>query len=476
MRVLFLAAEATPFAKVGGLADVAGELPFALSKRGIDIRVCLPLHSTIDRADFSLREVREVEISRQGIPLIATLYETDLRGVRIWLVDGEPVRAVQGVYHEMNLDAEKFTFVNLAALNLCEELEWYPDILHANDWHAAVAVMSLRVRRETQPKWRRTGSLYTIHNLPYMGTGAEQALEAYGAPLRASRELPGWAYKVPLAQGILQADWVNTVSPTYAEEIQTPDFGSGLEDLLKARQDTLSGILNGIDPAVWDPDKDESIKQVFDVRRLEQRGKNKTALQKELGLAEDSQIPFLGVVSRLDAQKGMDLIWPALLSLMEEPWQLVLLGTGDSALEQRAQDFQASHPERVRALLQFDAGLARRIYAGSDMLLIPSRYEPCGLAQMIAMRYGCVPIVRATGGLVDSVIDVDDSHQGTGFIFHLPTAEAFRDALKRAFVIFGQKDQWEQVQRNGMHQDFSWTQPANTYQSLYQRIGDIHAT
>lgn len=153
MRVLFLAAEATPFAKVGGLADVAGELPFALSKRGIDIRVCLPLHSTIDRADFSLREVREVEISRQGIPLIATLYETDLRGVRIWLVDGEPVRAVQGVYHEMNLDAEKFTFVNLAALNLCEELEWYPDILHANDWHAAVAVMSLRVRRETQPKW-----------------------------------------------------------------------------------------------------------------------------------------------------------------------------------------------------------------------------------------------------------------------------------------------------------------------------------
>jgi starch synthase len=475
MKVLFLAAEATPFAKVGGLADVAGELPGAMAKLGVDIRLCLPMHQTIDRTAFQLEQVAQVQVPYQDDFQEATLFETEVRGVKTWLIDGDPVREVPGVYGEMALDADKFTFVNLAALAFCEQMKWIPDILHANDWHAAAAVMMLKEEKGTQSKWSKTRSLYTLHNLPYMGVGAEEALDAYGLNPKPSDLLPDWAVHVPLAQGVLQADWVSTVSPTYAKEIQTAAFGAGLESLLESRSGTLSGILNGIDPAVWDPAQDPALEFSFDDENLLERGKDKAALQSELDLPLEPGAPIMGVISRIDTQKGMDLIWPALEELGADYWQLVLLGTGDPKIEAVASAFEASHPERVRIILRFDANLARRIYAGTDMLLIPSRYEPCGLAQLIAMRYGCIPIVRATGGLVDTVIDVEQEKEGTGFVFGDASPEALRGALERAFKLFEDQDKWSKVQRTAMQQDFSWTQSAHEYQKLYQQIEDLDA-
>ena len=263
MKVLFLAAEATPLAKVGGLADVAGELPQALSYLGMDLRLWLPLHTTIDRSQYELREIAKIEVAHDHAFHLATIFETQVGEVTVWLVDGPPVEASPGVYGELTRDAAKYTFTNLALFTLCETLDWIPEILHANDWHAAVAVMYLNKLREHDARWARTSSLFTIHNLPYMGLGAEQVLASYKAPILASTLLPEWAQKAPLPQGILQADWVSTVSPTYALEIQTPEFGSGIEALLEARRENLSGILNGIDPGVWNPGEDQTLARPF---------------------------------------------------------------------------------------------------------------------------------------------------------------------------------------------------------------------
>jgi starch synthase len=475
MKVLYLAAEATPLAKVGGLADVAGELPQEMARSGIDIRLCLPLHTTIDRTQYRLKSIASVEVAFRDELQWASVFETRVGGVVVWLVDGAPVSASPGIYHQPAKDAAKYTFTNLAVFGVCEALDWIPDILHANDWHAAVSVMFLNKLRVTDARWNRTGSLFTVHNLFYMGAGVEQVLVDYHVPVIDSSLLPDWARNVPLPQGILQADWVSTVSPTYASEVRTPEFSGGLETLLNARAETLSGILNGIEPEAWDPGTDQAIRQRFGIDTLPERSVNKAALQSELGLEVDPHKALIGMVSRLDSQKGIDLVWPALVGLDSAAWQFVLLGQGDPELEQHCRVEAEKQPERARAILRFDPLLARRIYAGADMLLIPSRYEPCGLAQMIAMRYGCVPVVRATGGLMDTVKDQKTSKNGTGFFFHEITAVALQQAIKQAINCFQMPEGWQQLQRNGMKQDFSWTQPARDYIDLYQLVGARYA-
>jgi starch synthase len=474
MKILFLAAEATPLVKVGGLADVAGELPQALYQLGIDVRVCLPLHSTIDRTQFDLQRLLHVQVAHLHGVQEATVYEASSRDSTVWLIDGKPVQSAPGVYSETVVDAPKFTFTNLAALHVCERLNWIPDILHAHDWHAAAAVMQLNQLRREDPRWGKTGSLYTIHNLPYMGAGAEIALTEYSVPLVVSEHLPGWASKLPLPQGVLQADWISTVSPTYAREIRTSEFGHGLDRLFEARKDSLTGILNGIDPIEWDPEEDQVISQPYNIETLAARMANKSFLQSALGLPIESRTPLIGMVTRLDKQKGMDLVWPALEGLRTGVWQFVLLGTGDPKLEDASRIHAGKLRDQVRISLRFDPDLARQIYAGSDMLLIPSRYEPCGLTQMIAMRYGSVPIVRATGGLVDTVTNVETSSAGTGFVFQEASSAALQATLDRALQQYEDPDRWETIQRNGMHQDFSWAQSAREYMKLYQHIGGMN--
>ncbi len=470
MKILFLAAEATPFIKVGGLADVAGELPHALAQMGLDVRLCIPFHSKIDRRQFQLTEPLVFPIKHGSMAAEARIFETRHRGVGVWLIDGPPVQAAPEVYGEVVADASKYIFTNLAALQACDRVQWIPDIVHANDWHTAAAVMQLVRMRAEMTAWRHTRSLFTVHNLPYMGAGAQEVFIEYGIPAQGSPLIPDNISTFPLPQGVLQADWVSTVSPTYAKEIRTPEYGAGLQSLIEARSDTLSGIINGIDPEVWDPASDEAIAQVFDAADLSARKANKRALQNELKLEDNQKIPLFGLVSRLDAQKGLDLLWPAIDGLGDHEWQLVLLGMGDPVLERQAREFAEQNPDRVKVNQSFDPIMARKIYAGCDMLLIPSRYEPCGLAQLIAMRYGCVPIARATGGLRDTVVDANLQGDGTGFTFENVTVVDFLQAIKNALRIFEQPELWVEIQRKGMAQDFSWIKTASDYYSLYHKI------
>jgi starch synthase len=312
--------------------------------------------------------------------------------------------------------------------------------------------------------------LLEVHNLPYLGAGAESALKAFGLPPIADSPLPDWADHLPLPLGLVTADHIVTVSPGYAKEILTPEFGAGLHAYLQTRVGSITGILNGLDLEAWDPATDERLKANFAVSSLPLRSQNKTALQEELEFEVNADIPLLGMITRMDHQKGVDLALGALTEVSDLDWQAVILGTGNPDLEEAARQLQSDYPDRVRAEIRFDAGLARRIYGGVDALLIPSRYEPCGLAQMIAMRYGCVPVARATGGLQDTIRDYHGEREGTGFLFEEASAEALGQALRRTLEVYGDKRRWKGLQRRGMGEDFSWERSALRYLDLYQDL------
>jgi starch synthase len=441
----------------------------------VGIRLGLPFYRSI-RSSLGARQIASLNIPYQHGEQSADVYMIEREGGFVLLMDGEPVRATEGVYGDPAQDAMKFTFTALAALMVCEQLDWQPQIVHANDWHMAPAVAWIHEQRKYDEFWWNTKTILTVHNLPYMGAGGEAAMAAYGILPSEDERLPPWAKHMPLPVGLATADWITTVSPTYAEEIQTPEFGCGLDNLLAARRARTVGILNGIDPSLWDPERDPALYARYSRSELKLRAQNKRALQDELGLPEAADMPLLGMVTRFDWQKGVDLTLEALANTLDIPWQAVFLGTGDQDLEHSARDFAAAHPGRVCAVQRFDPQLARRIYAGSDMMLLPSRYEPCGLVQMIAMRYGSAPIVRATGGLKDTVEDYQPGGVGTGFVFGGSDAGELAEALRRACVIFGDRRRWAALQKRGMAKDFSWQKPAAEYFELYRRAGESRAT
>jgi starch synthase len=473
LKVLFLAAEAEPFVKVGGLADVAGSLPLALrslsdpewSGGQVDVRLVLPLHRGLRAESASLRPVVEFPVYRRGRSIPARVFEMTMAGMPVYFISGEPISNATTVYsQDPALDREKFTFFSLAALKMARRMEWQPDIIHANDWHTALALYALGLERgDTQMK--RIRSVLTLHNLPFMGGDGTDVLAAYGLVQPTDEALPGWARTQPLALGLWSADAVVAVSPTYAREILTPDFGCGMDGFLGRRSASVTGILNGLDVAAWDPETDACLSGNFSSASLSQRGANKAALQIQLGLREDLHIPILAMIGRIDQQKGLDIVPGVLRQLTDLPWQFVLLGSGDPVLENAMRGLQLEFPERIRSVIRFDASLSRLIYGGADMLLMPSRYEPCGLAQMIAMRYGCVPVVHATGGLKDTVTEGK-----TGFLFQAAQSAAMQEALRRALAVYANPENWEQFQRNGMAQDFSWTRSAARYAELYRSL------
>jgi starch synthase len=303
-----------------------------------------------------------------------------------------------------------------------------------------------------------------------MGAGTAEALKDYGIPELADDRLPPWGSYQPLPMGLASADYLTTVSPTYAREILTPEFGCGLQDFLQLRASSITGILNGLDETGWDPAADAALAQNFTQETLDQRSENKLALLHEFGLPPNLDQPLLILISRMDYQKGVDLAFEALHLVSGLPWQAVLLGTGDPGLETAARQLEAEFPYRVKAAIRFDAKLARRMYAGGDMLLMPSRYEPCGLAQMIAMRYGCIPVARATGGLTDTIIDGPSPENSTGFLFEDATPEALAAALRRSVTAYADKDGWRARQMYGMKQDFSWQRFAQAYIHIYHRL------
>lgn len=470
MKVLFLAAELAPYAKVGGLADVAAELPASLVRQGVDIRVCLPLHASVDRTQLNLSPLAQVQVTRAGAPIEAVVWHSKASGVDVYWIDGEPIRSMDGIYSHAAQEAEKYVFWALAALESLPALGWTPDLIHANDWQAAAAVLRLHRQRTEGGARRPKRSLFTLHNLPFMGAGSETALAAYGLSPSQDLRLPDWARNQPLPMAVSEADWLSTVSPTYAQEIQDGGAGHGLEGILTARRDRLAGILNGIDLERWNPAADADLAVPFDSGSVARRLENRSALLAELGWPTDSGGPLLGMVGRLDRQKGVDLVFEALDQLGQLPWQFVLLGSGDPVLEAVARRYAEDHPDRVMAVLRFDGRLARRIYAGVDMILVPSRYEPCGLAQLIGMRYGAVPVVRDVGGLHDSVEAFDGEAGGTGFRFDTLAPEALAGTLRDAIAVWHDKPAWAGLQSRAMLADHSWPGQAEVYKSLYESI------
>lgn len=479
LKVLFLAAEAAPLIKVGGLGDVAGSLPPALRKldpgqcggRRLDVRLVIPFHGEIKRRLPELESVADFLVERPGGGIQAIAYYAEIDELPVYLIDGPPFQPDAPVYSlDAEADGDKFVFFSLAALELARQLDWQPDIVHANDWHTAISLYALCLQRGKDPFYERTRTVISIHNLPFMGAGIEKVLAEYGIPPAHTRWLPPWARSFPLPMGLLGADRILTVSSAYAEEILTPEFGCGLQDYLNNRKEDVAGILNGLDTAEWDPSTDRSLARPFDKDSLDQRVENKTALQEEVGLPLDKNVPLLVFIGRMDPQKGVDLAIDGLRLSADLPWQAVFLGTGVPLLESAARSLEVEFPDRVRAVIRFDSGLARHLYAGGDILLMPSRYEPCGLAQMIAMRYGCVPLGRATGGLRDTILDAGVHSPGTGFLFDDATPESFAAALKRAIKHFRLRAEWRQIQQAGMQQDFSWQQSAIKYAHHYREI------
>jgi starch synthase len=471
-----MAAEAAPLAKVGGLADVVGSLPKALRALGHEVRLAIPAYGSIDWPSFAPKPVARFPVQTTWGEPLAEIWETRIDEVPVFLVGGLPIPKDRWIYgRSIEEDGPKFVFFSLAALWSAESLQWKPDVVHAHDSHTGPAVWWLATEGRENPFFRDVASLFTIHNLPYANPGAGRFLGDYRLRRTEALQALPEAYRDSLmGLGIVGADVLSTVSPTYAREILTPDGGHGLDGVLRLRRDRLAGILNGIDTESWNPATDAEIAATYDAGTLERRAANKAALQQEAGLEKDPWMPLLGVVSRLVKEKGFDIAAPAVRRWLERGGQFVLLGTGDPALEHEYAQLEMRYPHRASVRLRFDARYARRVYAGADALLVPSRYEPCGLAQMIAMRYGCVPVARRTGGLADTVTDAGDPG-GTGLMFDEFQPAALWDALERALKVYAAPIRWAELQRNGMRRDSSWSKSAREYAGLYERAKAAHS-
>jgi starch synthase len=484
LKILFVASEADPFIKVGGLADVAGSLPRALKNLShstsageleIDIRLVIPFHPQIQLQCCSLRPVARYPIHSVGGDIWAQAFLTEDEDLPVYFIAGDPIDKETGVYStDLEADGYKYVFFSLACLELARQLGWSPHILHANDWHTATAVYSLALHRPEDPIFGQTASLLTVHNLPYLGSMTPSAMQAFELPPAEHSDLPAWACQMALPMGLLKADAIVAVSPGYAKEILTEEYGSGLVSFLQAHASKISGILNGLDTKMWNPATDVDIAANFSARDITPRTVNKAYLQEKMELSKDPHLPLLCMVTRLDPQKGVDIAIDALRLILGSkkqdayPLQMVFLGTGNPVLQRQILQLERDFPLAVRSRLVFSEQLSRSIYAGSDVLLMPSRYEPCGLSQMIAMHYGCVPIARATGGLSDTIHDPAETEQSTGFLFTPPEPEALANAIYKALDIYTQDPPaWRDIQIRGMQQDFSWARSAQEYLERY---------
>ncbi len=468
-----VSAEFDPFAKTGGLADVLASLPKALARRGLDVRVAIPRYGSVDLTGVSRRPgIARFDLPFNGRREPVRLDAVEVNGFEVLLIDNEHyVTARPGIYGYPD-DGHRFTFFARAALESARVLDWRPDVFHCHDWHTGLIPNWLRTTDRHAPEFAGTASVFTIHNLEYQGHFDSSVLEA--ADLAPDGLIPHPTRHdlsnvfVFMARGILFADKINTVSPRYAGEILTPDFGHDLDPLLRDREADLHGILNGIDIEAYDPATDPNLASHYALETLERRAPNKAALQQAVGLPVRPEIPLLGMVTRLAEHKGMDVLLASLPHILDRGAQLVVLGLGEPRYEEALRELALAHPDQVAAAIRFDNPLASRIYAGSDIFLMPSRHEPCGLGQLIAMRYGSVPVVRATGGLADTVEDVDPSADtGVGFVFRRYDPIGFFGAVARALELYRIPDTWTGIIRRGMARDSSWDTSAAAYERLY---------
>ena len=473
-RLLFVASEVYPLVKTGGLADVAGSLPAVLQEEGVDVRILLPAYRDVLDKTGPLPEVARVELAGEQVSVL----ETTLPGTQVttWLLSHAAFSERAGnPYHDENGNpwednAERFMCLSrlAAAIALGDAaMDWTPDVLHCNDWHTGPAI-ALAHQAVQRPR-----TVFTIHNLAHMGMFDQATFTRLQLPenLWSGDGLEFYDQLCFIKGGLVFADWVTTVSPTYADEICYSPGGMGLEGLLSHRRGHLVGILNGIDESVWNPETDPLLTENYSADNLAGKLANKRALQRELGLeCSDEQLLF-GFVGRLAEQKGLDLLLPLLDELLRLPAQLVVLGTGDPELERQLEELAAHNEGRTAVILAHNEAMAHRIEASADVFLMPSLFEPCGLNQMYSLRYGTLPLVRAVGGLADTVTDASEENlaggTATGFVFAEPEVESLRSALQRALQLWPDKDRWHRMQMTAMAEDFSWQRSALQYLELY---------
>ena len=457
MKVCFIAAEAAPFVKVGGLGDVIGSLPKALRELGVDARVILPLYSSIDRERFGLKYKAYQFVDLGWRHSYCGIFETEVDGVPCYFVDNEQYFNRDSIYGQAD-DGERFAFFSKAALEILPALDFKPDVVNVNDWHTALSVIYLDVLKSREAEfYKDMKSVLSIHNIEFQGRFNPYEMgNLFGLE---NKYFDALIYNgdVNLLKGAIQlADRVNTVSETYAREILDPYFSYGLDKILTVEQGKLRGILNGIDVDKFNPKTDPMIPVNYDLKTFEDKVQNKLAFQKEMDLEVNADIPLIGMVTRLTHQKGMDLILQASEEILKTGAQLVILGTGDAHYESALRSLEHYRHDRVRSILLFSNEMSAKIYAASDLFLMPSKTEPCGLSQLISMRYGTVPVVHRVGGLRDTVIPFTGV-EGNGFTFESFQAGDMMDAIYRAVTCFYQSpDEWKQIIKNNLQKDVSW--------------------
>ncbi|MBQ7514997.1 MAG: glycogen synthase GlgA [Schwartzia sp.] len=475
LKVLYVASEAVPFVKTGGLADVAGSLPQALRKQDVDVRVMLPKYAAIPEEFRSRMEhVYHGEIPVAWRQKYVGVEKLEYEGVTWYFIDNEEYFGRDSFYGYDD-DVARFSFFSRAALSVLAAIDFWPDVIHTNDWHTALINVLLRLEHMGDERYEHIRTLFTIHNLKYQGVFPKNVMaDVLGLDWKYfnNGDLEYYDAVNFMKGAIIYSDFISTVSRTYAEEIQYEYFGEGLDGLLRLRSDDLFGIVNGLDYQVYNPKTDRNLVVNYDQDSLPKKLDNKTALQQQLGLPENRGIPMLGMVTRMVEAKGLDFVIRVLDELLlHEDIQFVLLGQGDRVYEDWFRELAWRHPQKVSVNIFFNNELAQRIYAASDLFLMPSMYEPCGIGQLIALRYGAIPVVRATGGLKDTVQPFDKAtEEGNGFVFPNYNAHEFLYTIKRAIRLIKNLKTWEAMEKNAMQTDYSWDKSAGEYKGLYERL------
>jgi starch synthase len=486
MKIAIVASEAVPFAKTGGLADVTGALPKALFRLGHEPILILPLHRAVRRSGAALSEAGSIVVPVGKRWIQSRLWRGEVPGIdaAAYFLEQDSYFDRDGIYGYNDDDyadnCERFSFLSRGALEAVRSLGFDADVFHLHDWQSALVAPYLRILYSADPLLRSAAALLTIHNIAYQGMFWHWDMDVLGLDWSHFniREFEFWGRINLLKAGIIYADVVNTVSPTYAREIQTLEQGWGLDGVLRDRHDVLHGVVNGIDDAVWNPAADPHLTTRFGPEDLRGKAACKAALQRQCGLPQ-RKVPLIGIVSRFAEQKGLDLAAKALPDLFDRgPLQCVILGDGGDGVQVLIESVAKQFPDRLRAFAQMDERLAHRIIAGADMILVPSRFEPCGLTQLYGLKYGSVPIVRRTGGLVDTVADCTpetlEAGTATGFLFDDPTPEALGECVQRALDLYHDAASWRRLMVAGMSQDWSWESSAKRYLDLYAEARALH--
>jgi len=481
LKVLMVASEVVPFAKTGGLADVVGSLSLALSKLDCEVRIVLPKYKMVNESGVKLLNIdKKVNFKVGDTMQKAKILSTKVAGVvTVYFLEHSEYYDRDGLYgtteegyKDYKDNLARFSFFCGATLELLKEIDYKPQIIHCHDWQTGLIPIYLKTLYRDVPFFEGIKTLFTIHNLAYQGIFPKEELYLTGLDedIFTPDKLEFWD-KINIMKGALvYADILNTVSKEYAKEILTSEYGCGLENVLKQKKDKLYGVINGLDYEEWNPTMDKEITMAYDINTIERKGKNKKALQQENNLPVDNEIPLIGMITRLAPQKGLDILDEIIDELMELNIQFVLLGTGEMKYHTKMEQIKKKFPTKAGIHLTFDPYLAKRIYAGADMFLMPSQYEPCGLGQLISLRYGTVPIVRATGGLKDTIINFDPERKiGNGFVFNEYNSQALLSTIKQAVEVFcNDKESWKRLMLNGMSADFSWNHSAKEYIKLYE--------